>query len=45
MEKENEIPILLERIMWGWALKEWLFKIKIFRIMILKDGVEYVKMF
>ena len=40
MEKENEIPILLERIMWGWALKEWLVKIKISSVMILKDEVE-----
>lgn len=40
MEKENEIPILLERIVWGWALKEWLFKIKISSVMVLKDEVE-----
>ena len=40
MEKENEIPILLERIMWGWALKECLFKIKISSVMVLKDEVE-----
>ena len=40
MEKEDEMPLLLDGFVWGWTLKERSFKMKRFRIIVLKDDIE-----